>query len=111
MRVRPVSERLSALLDHRDDEAPVERDGDADVDLLAVDDLVAAHRRVEHRDARAARRSTALMMNGRYVSFSPVAFSNSARFFARMRAMRVKSTSKNELTCADVWRDSDHVLG
>ena len=45
------------------------------------------------------------MMNGRYVSFSPVAFSNSARFLARIRAMRVKSTSKNELTCADVCRD------
>ncbi len=41
-----------------------------------------------------------------YVSFSPVAFSNSARFFARIRAIRVKSTSKNVLTCADVCRDA-----
>ena len=43
--------QIVGVLDHRDDQAPVERDRDADVDLLAVDDLVAAHGGVEHRDA------------------------------------------------------------
>ena len=41
---------------------------------------------------------TALMMNGMYVSFCPVAASNSARFLARMRATRVKSISMNDVT-------------
>ena len=49
VRVRPVSERLSAFLMTGNDESPVERDRDADVDRLAIDDVVAAHRRVEHR--------------------------------------------------------------
>src|SRR2546423_14703325 len=49
---------------------------------------------------------TALMINGMYVSFWPVAASNSARFFARMRATRVKSISMNDVTCADVCRDA-----
>ena len=38
---------LVGLLHHRDDEPPVERDGDADVDVLLVDDVVAVERRVE----------------------------------------------------------------
>ena len=50
------------------------------------------------------------MMNGMYVSFSPVAARTRRASSARIRAMRVKSTSKNELTCAEVCRDSDHVL-
>jgi hypothetical protein len=41
---------------------------------------------VEHRECLEPS-TTALMMNGRYVSFSPVAFSNSARRVARIRAM------------------------
>src|SRR2546423_5067861 len=49
---------------------------------------------------------TALMMKGMYVSFCPVAASNSARFFARIRATRVKSISMNDVTCADVCRDA-----
>src|SRR5574338_534304 len=50
---------------------------------------------------------TAVRMNGRNVSFSPDCFSKSARSFARMRATRVRSTSKNEVTCALVCRESD----
>ena len=44
------------------------------------------------------------MMNGRNVSFCPVFASNSARALARRRAMRVRSISKNDVTCAAVRR-------
>ena len=65
-RARETGEReVVGVLDDGDDEPPVERDGDADVDLLAVDDLVAAHRRVERRECAFSPSTTALMMNGR----------------------------------------------
>src|SRR5450830_602457 len=44
--------------------------------------------------------TTAWMMKGRNVSFCPVAASNSARVRARTRATRVRSISKNVVTCA-----------
>src|SRR5580704_6201 len=50
--------------------------------------------------------TVALMMNGMYERRWPEAASNSARFLARMRATRVRSTSKTDVTCADVRRDS-----
>ena len=48
-RVRPGERQVVRALDDGDDESPVERDRDADVDLLAIDDFVAAHRRVDDR--------------------------------------------------------------
>ena len=45
---------LLRLLDDRNDQAPVERHRDADVDVLVVADGVAFHRRVDDRDACAA---------------------------------------------------------
>ena len=47
---RPTPRKFfsSALLDDRDDEAPVQRDGDADVDVLVVEDGVALDRGVDH---------------------------------------------------------------
>ena len=47
---------LVGVADHRDDQALVERDGDADVDVLLVDDVVAVDRRVDDRELRGARR-------------------------------------------------------
>ena len=47
---------LLGLLDDGDDQAPVERDGDADIDVLVVADGVALDGRVDDRDACAARR-------------------------------------------------------
>ena len=47
---------LLGLLDDRDDEAPVQRDGDADVDALVVEDGVALDRGVDDRVLLAARR-------------------------------------------------------
>ena len=43
--------------------------------------------------------TTAWMMNGRYVSFCPVCASKSARSAERTRATRVRSNSKNVVTC------------
>ena len=40
---------LVGVLDHRHDQAPVERDRDAEVDVLVVDDVVAVDRRVDDR--------------------------------------------------------------
>ena len=42
----PGQREVVGVLDDRNDQPPVERDGDADVVLLAVDDVVAAHRGV-----------------------------------------------------------------
>src|SRR6185437_1788236 len=50
--------------------------------------------------------TVALMMNGMKDSFSPVAASNSRRLLARIFAMRVKSISMNDVTCADVRREA-----
>ena len=47
---------LLGLLDDGNDEAPLQRHGDADVDVPAVADGVALHRGVDDRDACAARR-------------------------------------------------------
>ena len=42
---------LVGVLDDRDDEAALERDRDAEVDVLLVDDVVAVERRVDDREA------------------------------------------------------------
>ena len=47
---------LVGVLDDRDDQAPVERDGDADVHVLVIHDVVAVDRRVDDRHGAQARR-------------------------------------------------------
>ena len=51
---------LVGVLDDRHDQAALERDRDAEVDVLLVDDVVAVERRVDDRDAGAARRRSRL---------------------------------------------------
>ena len=56
----------------------VEVDGDAEVDEVVHDQLVVADAGVEVRELVAGRRSTARVMNGRYVRLKPsVAFHSS----------------------------------
>ena len=64
--LREAGERqVVRVLDDGDDESPVERDGDADVVLLAIDDVDAGDGRVEHGELLQRRRRRRLMMNGR----------------------------------------------
>jgi hypothetical protein len=54
-RAMPTRFSSSAFLDHRHDQAGVEVDGDADVDVAAVDDAVAGDRAVDHGELRSSR--------------------------------------------------------
>ena len=55
---------LLGLLDHRNDQSPVQRDRDADVDVLVVPNRFALHRCIDDRDASAAPTIAARVMNG-----------------------------------------------
>ena len=60
---QPEQVLLVGVLDDRHDQAALERDGDPEVDVLLVDDVVAVERGVDDRECGAARRTTALAMN------------------------------------------------
>ena len=54
---------LVGIPDHRHDQAVVERDGDPEVDVLLVDDVVAVDRGVDDRELPAGRRRSTFAMN------------------------------------------------
>ena len=61
---QPEQVLLVRVLDHRDDQAPVERHGDADVDVLVVDDVSPSTDALTTGTARSAS-TAALRMNDR----------------------------------------------